>query len=174
MARRPIRRATRSWRPSTSWAGVIPASTTDIPAASKVLLATFVPSGPEGETLRRIRGLLTVQSDQSAATEFQVGALGCAVFTDTAIAAGVASLPDPVTDVEDEMWVLFTHIGQQFLFSSGVGKNPDMATQYVLDSKAMRKVPVGYSLGFVIANASATHGMRVSLGVRILGSLTGR
>jgi hypothetical protein len=142
--------------------------------ATKVLLATFLNDADSEVTIRRMRGLLTVQSDQVAAGEQQLGALGAGVFTATALVAGVASLPDPVTDVSDDSWMMFEHIGQQIVVGTNVGVEPSFATQYVIDSKAMRKLPVGYGIGFVIANSSAGNGMSVTLGVRLLSSLTGR
>jgi len=85
-----------------------------LPAASKVLLETVVLSNPGiNETVRRTRGGVFVSSDQGAAVELQTGAFGAIIVSDTAVAAGVASLPDPVTDASDDgwfVWVPFTQI----------------------------------------------------------------
>ena len=151
----------------------MPAAQTAVPAASKVLIASFTNVGDQDLTVRRIRGLLTVASDQQAATELQLGAFGALVVTDAAVAVGITSIPDPVTEVADDMWMLYVHIGQQVRFGTAVGLEPHWVTQYVLDSKAMRKTPAGYSLAFVIANAAST-GFNATLGVRILSSITGR
>ena len=171
--RRGFSRGGRGFRPATFWAGSTPAAQTAVPAASKVIVASFTNSGDQDLTVRRIRGLLTVASDQQVATELQLGAFGATVVTDAATAVGATAVPDPVTEVADDMWMLYVHIGQQMRFASAVGLEPNWVTQYVLDSKAMRKTPAGYSLIFVIANSAST-GFNATLGVRFLSSITGR
>ena len=172
----PARRAFRgrSWRPATTWAGFVPSAQVNVPASSKVLIGTVANLEDEEVTIRRIRGLLTVASDQIAASELQLGALGALVATNTSIAAGVASLPDPFTDVEEDIWMLYTHIAGSVQVASAVGVEPQFLTHYVLDAKSMRKLPSGRALAFVIANSHATFGYAATLGVRVLGSLTGR
>jgi hypothetical protein len=171
--RRAPRRGGRGWRPATFWTGNVPASPTGVPAASKVLLASFVNVGDQELTIRRLRGLLAVHSDQNAATEYQVGALGIGIFNDTAIAAGIASLPDSVTDVDDDVWFSFTHIGQQIKVATAVGIDAQGVVQYDVDSKAMRKVPAGRSVAVIVANAHAVSAFNVTFGVRFLSSITG-
>ncbi len=174
VARRAPRRGGRSWRLATFWSGSVPTVLTNVVANSKVLLLSFTNSDDEDLTLRRVRGLLQVQSDQVAASEIQVGALGGGIFSSAAITAGVASLPDPVMDVSDDIWSVYTHIGQTLQFISAVGIRPDFSTLYEVDSKAMRKMPDGYSFAFVVANDSAVGAFQVSLGVRLLFSFTGK
>ena len=151
------------------WGGTVAAGFILVPPATKVLLATVVPIWPGGETIRRLRGTFTVVSDQSAAFETQNGAVGACVVGDLAVTAGVASIKDPVTDVEDDTWLwyhsfnLFNEGGQ-----SGAGSNNLM----VIDSKAQRKLPIGNTLVFVVANSSVFFGFSISLSVRVLGSET--
>ncbi len=152
----------------------MPTTAVAVAANNKVLLQSVLNTGDEDLTLRRVRGLLTVQTDQVAASELMVGAFGIGVFTATALAAGIASLPDPVTDVTSDLWATYVHVGQQLIVGTNVGLEPHWATQYEFDSKAMRKIAVGYGLGFIIANASATTGFQVSLSFRTLFSETGR
>ncbi len=172
--RRAVRRGGRGWRPATFWDGVVPTASSVVPANNKLLLASFLPQDDLEVTVRRIRGRLMVGSDQVAASEDQLGALGAGIFSATAITAGVASLPDPVTDVGSDVWQLYVHIGQNVQFLTAAGIRPDFLWAYEFDSKAMRRIPEGYGIAFVVANASATHGMRVSMGMRLLSSLTGR
>ncbi len=171
--RRAFRRGGRGWKPGTFWDGSVPAVQTAVPAASKVLLLSFTNAGDSELTIRRMRGLLTVGSDQIAGSELQLGAFGALITTDTAIAAGVASLPDPVTDVSDDIWMMYEHFGDNMQVFTAVGIEPHFVSQYVIDSKAMRRVPEGRALAFVVANSHATHGINVSFGVRFLSSLTG-
>ncbi len=152
----------------------MPTTITPVSANSKVLLFSFATLGDEEITVRRVRGLLQVQSDQTAASELQLGAMGAGIFSTNAIAAGIASLPDPVTDVSDDIWSVYAHIGQTMQFVSAVGIEPHFSTLYEIDSKAMRRIPEGYAIAFIVANAHPTAGFQVSLGVRLLLSVTGR
>ncbi len=105
-------------------------------------------------TIIRIRGLLSIATDQEAQSEVQVGALGITVVTLRAAAAGVASLPRPQSDPFAD-WMLYESFAQRFRFVSGVGVGWRTVHQYVLDSKAMRKIdaPSEQSLAVMIENA---------------------
>ena len=170
-ARRQFQRGRRPFRPGTGWAGLQSTVYTVVGGATKVLLATFVPAPGEeaGVTVRRVRGLLSIVSDQAAAVESQFGVMGFGVFNDTAIAAGVASLPDPVTDVQDDIWFVYVPFLQETDQSAQVGS---YAAPYPFDSKAMRKVPQGYSVGVVLANAHATQSLKFAVNIRLLSSET--
>jgi len=163
------RRQTRfvSQRRPTGWSGVVAGAFPIVPAFSKVLLATFVPNVISGVTIRRLRGSFSIISDQSAASETQNGAIGACVVGDLAVAAGVASIKDPVTDVEDDTWLWY----QSFNLKNEVGEFGRM--QFEIDSKAMRKVEIGNSLVFVVGNAQLAFGFQVALSVRVLSSVMG-
>ena len=177
MARMPSRRSaggfTRSQRQPTDWGRSVTTGFVTLPAASKVILATLVLFNPGiSETVRRTRGVVVVTSDQEAIVEPQVGALGAIVVTDTALAVGVASLPDPVTDSSDDGWFVWMPILQASGFDvSGVEELASAAmNRYEFDSKAMRRVEDGFSIAFVAANSSATTGMRIALSLSALSS----
>jgi len=170
MAARRQRTTRRGFRPSPSWAGVASAAYTVLPAASKVLVTSFVPTLTDvGETVRRTRGHLSVGTDQAAAIEEQIGALGAGVFSDTAIAAGITALPDPITNIGDEFWFVYQPFIRKGMDSSAAAPT---FTEYMIDSKAMRKVPPGYSVAIIMANAHATFGLEWAVNLRILGSTT--
>ena len=57
-------------------------------------------------TVTRVRGLLTVASDQSVATEEPFGALGMMVVREDARNIGVTALSDPYTQAFDSGWFL--------------------------------------------------------------------
>ena len=173
MARR-VMRGRRGWRPATNWSGDVGAVFVTLPAASKVQMAIFVNNTEEDLTIRRVRGLVAVKSDQIAAGEDQLGSFGAFITTETASqVAATAGVPDPVTDVDDDVWLMYQPIAQTFLFGTAVGFHANGAVQYPFDSKAMRKLPTGRVISFVIANASATTGFQFSFNVRILTSVTG-
>jgi len=136
-----------------------------VAALTKVLLFSFIPDFVSGETLRRIRGTLAVQA--TIAGNYN-GAVGAYVAGINAVAAGVGSLIDPVTDVDDDAWVWY----QSFAgFGAGDGQAGALGGQmFPIDNKAMRRVETGYTLVFVAANANAVVGLNVALSFRVLGS----
>jgi len=135
-------------------------------AGTKILVAVAIPDFPSGETMRRMRGTLYVFG--SVVGNFH-GAAGAFVANDTAISVGAAALLDPVTDVQDDAWFWY-----QSFHGGGTG-NPgsagrDSGQVMTIDSKAMRRVDRGYSVAFMLANASATDAFFFALSVRLLGS----
>ncbi len=173
----PIRNRPRSFNrspPNRSWTGS--ASTAGIAVAgnTKVLIATFVLSNPNiDETILRTVGLLAVKSDQTTADEEQIGALGFIIVNDLAVAAGVASIPGPITDRGDDGWFVYVPIAQAFNFESGIGVNPNMSTQYPFDSKAKRKIQEGSQVAVVVENAHATSAFTMTIVFRQLTMVRG-
>jgi hypothetical protein len=143
-------------------------------ASSKVIVAAFV-SGTDSElTIRRVRGTLSIATDQATADEQQIGSIGAGVFNTTAVTIGAASLPDPETDIGADIWSVYVPFIRKFEFITGAGFDPNLAMAYDLDSKAMRRMPTGYTFAFVLANAHATHGLLWAVNIRVLVSLTGK
>ena len=100
-------------------------------------------------TIIRSRFELFVFSDQSAAIEPQVGAFGIAVVSDQAVAAGVAAVPTPVTDMGSDLW--FVHQNYSGRESSTVDVS-EPGNRISIDSKAMRKVDIGQDIVVVAEN----------------------
>ncbi len=156
-------------RPNRTWAATSVAAT-QVPPASKVLLGAFGPT-TQGidETILRSVGMLSVVSDQAGVHEEQRGALGICLATDTAITAGVASLPGPITEGSDDGWMLYVPIAQ-----SGAIATDGMASySYPFDSRAKRILQPGYSFAIVVENDHASHAFKVQLVIRILGQVRG-
>ena len=169
--RRPMQR--RGNRAPTQWTGFLTSAYAALAANSSVILGSVsVIVGQPAQTIRRIRGVLSIASDQSTADEQQIGALGCAVVTDAAIAVGITAMPDPFTDIDQDVWMLYEPFAQKFEFITGVGFESNIATSYSIDNKAMRRVEDGQSLAFILSNAHATHGLLYSVNFRILHSAT--
>ncbi len=142
-----------------------------VPANSSVLLgsiASAVLLDTTPFTVIRTRGIVSFSSDQIAANEEQLGGVGLAFTTERARAAGIASLPVPVTSINDDSFFWLQFHGGNFRISSAVGVNPDMATNYEIDSKAMRKVESNDALVLVAENNHATNGFQVAVFIRIL------
>ena len=160
--------------PNRGWAGQVASAATSIAANSRVLVASLVLDNQGiDETILRVVGGIGVASDQGAATEFQIGALGFAIVTDAALAIGITALPDPVTDVEDDMWFVYQSWAQQFRFVSGVGVEPDFMTWYPFDSKAKRVVHTGSSIVAIVSNSHSAEAFNVVLNFRMLTQVRG-
>jgi len=95
-------------------------------------------------TILRSRLLISYESDQLAASERSFGTYGEIVVTDRAVSVGTTAIPDPsATDGNPEAdWFLFQTCYSSFRFATSAAFNSgDGAShQYVVDSKAMRKV----------------------------------
>ena len=118
-------------------------------------------------TIVRTRGIIFVQSDQEAASEHQLGAVGFAVVSEQAAAAGVASVPAPITNETSELFFSWT----PFAVSHGAGTvNNPRGQLFHFDSKAMRKWADGQSIVVVIENAG-TLGLEFWIKFRMLVKL---
>ncbi len=159
--------ARRGPRRLTAWTGLD--SGTDkvaVAAASAVLLAAgagaFLTQRPF--TVTRSRGTILVANDQFAVPEEPQLILAIGVFSDTAVAAGVASLPDPVTNPDGD-WFVFEDV------PTGILVDVDGNTlwrAYPFDSKAMRKVGLDENIAMIVANNSAADGAQILVTGRIL------
>jgi len=158
-------------RRSTLWAasGDVVAAT-GIAAATAVLDQTFnqatladvVPC-----TIVRTVGLFSVGTDQVAASEQPLVAMGAAVVSEQALAAGVASLPTPIVEEDSDLWFLYETAVVEFLFGDATGFALTNTVKY-FDSRAQRKIQDGQGIVFMVENASATAGAQYWLKFRML------
>ncbi len=146
-----------------SWAVLGTAAPVVVPAATKVLLGSFILATAFEETLVRVRGMLHIGSDQAGAVEAQIGAFGFIRVTDTALAVGVTAIPSPVFNADDDGWVLWQPFAQSGLIAAGRD-----GERYMLDTKAQRIVRESQALAVVIENAHATAGLQVMFQLRAL------
>jgi len=110
-------------------------------------------------------------SDQVAATERPLAAVGLCIVSDEAAAVGVTAIPRPYGDAESDFW--FTH---EFWAapisradSTGFAK---VDSRVILDSKGMRKMSEDQTIALVIENAATTGGVQFRLDLRILVMVT--
>ena len=137
-----------------------------------MLLGTFALANPGiEETILRSVGNIAILTDSAGGAEQQIGAFAMGLFNSIAIAAGVASLPDPVTDVGDDSWFVFQGINQSNLVNTAVGVLE--ANLYAFDSKAKRILADGFAIALIVANGHATHGFTINFNVRILSMVRG-
>ena len=128
-----FRRGTSS---PTSWAGFHVDST--IAASSKLLLAVFVQSaGHSHETVVRQVGSVSIGTTTAG------GAIvfGSCVVSDAAVAIGITAIPDPITEINDDLWSMIVPIASA---SQQRSEN--------FDQRGMRKIEEGQSLVLVVAN----------------------
>ena len=93
------------------------------------------------------------------------------VVTESAAAAGIASVPTPLTDTDGDYHV-YTPVFQDFIFLSLVGfrENVGDGSNTLIDSKAMRKVGVDDDIAVVLEQQSAL-GTIIALEGRMLVKL---
>ena len=135
----PVRRA-------TTWSNG-PGGTTNTPIAADS--AAFVGSGIvstfPGQTIVRLRGELLISiSAATAVLDGFRGAFGIGIVSLPAFTAGIASVPTPLTEDEDDNWLyhrFFTVIAGS---SAGEtwGNSGTPALRVEVDTKAMRKLGI--------------------------------
>ncbi len=161
-----------SMRRDTIWEGIAVTETTlASPSAAVIftgLSATLLALRPL--TVVRVRGLIFLQSDQQAASERQQAAFGMAVVSEQALAAGVASVPTPATDIDSDLWFVYQMIFNSFTFSDATGFAKTIQTEAV-ESKGMRKIEDGDDLLFAIETFSTSSGAVMGKGGRMLVKL---
>jgi len=109
--------------------------------------ATGIVPTSEGFTIVRIRGefLAFLQSAGSNGDGFQ-GAVGIGLASDEAFAVGITALPTPLSDDEDELWIWHSFFNI-FAGTAATGSREPAATvRLPVDTKAMRKFPVGTTM----------------------------
>ncbi len=169
----PQRRTVRSRRVSNKGWASLTSFDTNVPASTTVLVGQLNLSNPGiDETVIRAVGLLGIRSDQLSASESIHGALGMIVATETAIGAGAASVPQPITDASDDGWSLYVPFMERLTFADASGFDSHGQTLFSFDSKAKRIVHDGSGMAIVLQN-SATSGMTFSLIFRVLSLVRG-
>ena len=111
-----------------------------------------------------------VESDQEAASEQYIGAVGMCVVSEQASAIGVTAVPTPIIDLGSEYWFLHQmYMGSCNLQAAGIiNDNPDRLS---VDSKAMRKVNESEDLLIVAEFSGIGSGQSVLIAGRFLVKL---
>ena len=156
----------------TTWGAVQSTEFVVMPASSKIFVASFSAAGLANlarSTLIRVRGLITIRSDQQVAIEEASGAFGVAVVTETARALGVTALPDPVADAAGDYWQTWQAWTAPPLMGAVASGSPSPSQmQYVIDSKGQRKLADLDAIVLMASNIHATHGAEIALQLRFL------
>ena len=170
MARR-LRGNFKGSRRETSWFE-IDGLTTVFTATGGTLLESLTTEEKRRRPFTIVRTHLEVliRSDQLAADELQVGAIGMAVVSEQASAIGVSAVPTPATDAASDLWFLHQFLMSDFTFVTGTGFDASGGRTYSIDSKVMRKVDDGQDIVIVgeLDSAAASDGFQMVIGGRIL------
>ena len=108
-------------------------------------------------TILRTRMVISIQSDQVSASEFSQGVFSMQIVTDSAVAAGVASIPTPLSETEAAYFVYqpwFTNF--ILLDATGFAEKNGEGNNWLIDSKAQRKVGIDDDVVTIIQVRSAT------------------
>ena len=141
----------RSPRRKTDWIGWPDAGMTAITGNTKTIMGSF--GFIEPTTIVRFRGIITVGVQNTADDKAILGAYGVAIVTDLALAAGAASIPGPWTDNDWDGWFVLQPFNLALEFTTDVGWDK-IQSEYVIDSKAMRKAVDGDSLVTIVETQS--------------------
>jgi len=142
--------------------------TTNLPAATNVLVGVLNSAAKALRpfTILRTRTVIQYRSDQQVATEFAFGQYGQLIVTDSASAAGIASIPDPSTEPEAS-WHVHQVCFADFVFADATGFDANGGAQYVIDSKAMRKVGIDDDCVIIFAQVAGV-GAQLTVQGRVL------
>ena len=171
MARaRGQRFVSRASRPNRDWSHTADEAYVVLAANTVVLRSVFIPSNPGIDvTVLRTVGFISVVSDQTGASEEQMGAFGMIIVTDSAVAIGVSAMPDPTTEGGDDWFVYQAFSQQSALNTIGVG-----SVNYPFDSRAKRIVQgSGINVALMVANSHATQGLSFAVTLRMLAQVRG-
>ncbi len=175
MARRSNRGhiVVRSRRRSIWLASALEVGNTNLSANTSILDqaitgAQIVTFGPG--TITRTIGSLWVGSDQTVATENVPGALGMAVVSEEARAAGAASCPQPYANAQSDLF--FQHlfwISQNVVGSDNTGVlGAGGIMRYDFDSRGQRKIEDGQAIVIMLENNSGAFGTVFNIAFRML------
>ncbi len=122
----------------------------------------------ENFTVARVRGMMSIALSAYSADISLVGAMGMAIVSDQAFAAGAASIPGPWTDIGWDGWFVWVPFAWEFAFTTDIDRLIG-SVQVDIDSKAMRKIKIGDTL--VVMAESSSAAFKIGMSFRILQKL---
>jgi len=108
-----------------------------------------------------------VRSDQAASGEDQVGAVGCAVVSDQAVGVGATAVPGPITELGSDLWFWL----KLYMISGSTVNDGIVGKDWLVESRAMRKVAQGQDIVVVSEISSISSGLEMTVGGRMLVKL---
>ena len=163
----------RSQRRSTAWSAAVASDDLTLSATARAVWSTGAVPSVEGLTIVRTRGqgMLTLASATGAGDGFR-GAMGIGIVSDEAFAIGATAMPGPLTQAEWPGWMWHQFFVLQAVtatIADGVNAN-SAVYRFEIDSKAMRKVPVGMTIfGMIDVTELGTASLELQAETRMLG-----
>ena len=165
---RPRRIVTRGPRRLTQWIGPPLQGGVAVASGGATIISSLVLEEPV--TLVRTRGSINITLASFASDQNINGAIGMGVVSAEALAAGVASVPEPYTDADWGGWFVWRSFGYSIEFGDATGIQAPTDRVIEIDSKAMRKV--GPNDAFVLVAESFLGAYEVTDGTRQLLKLS--
>ena len=110
MAHRAFRRgaAAISHRRETTWFQFVPVASTLATGGADTLVFSLNAAALALRpfTIVRTHFELALASDQAAAIEHQIAGVGIAVVSDQAVGVGVTAVPNPITNMGSNLWLM--------------------------------------------------------------------
>ncbi len=126
-------------------------------------------------TIRRVRGLLTIVTDNFAASEQQSGVFGAIMVNEEAFTIGATAVPGPVSDPDAEWSIWMPFNTQQFVYTSASANIP-ATSSWPFDSKSQRIVRSGgqeQGMLFILETDAGSDGLTFDLALSVLASVRG-
>jgi len=154
----------RGRRTDYNWTGFITVGLTIAESNTNTLGGSLTFN--DAATIYRLRGQLLIRFDGTSAGDTNIAGVGIIVVQESAVAAGAASVPNPLTDPEaDFLWHQYAPFIQPVTDDVG-GVSSSMRIE--VDSKAMRRVKDTQTLQLVASMSAATGATTLTGGIRIL------
>ena len=167
---RSPQRGSSSPRRKTSWIiGPDQALIASFTSAGSRLWSLGVQTGLDANTIVRIHGeyTLSLSAVTSIGDHFAAVGLGIGLCTDEAFAAGVASVPGPLTDHDWDGWMWHSLHGMfRGVETTEVQRGPMEAVREKIDSKAMRKFDEGMTVFGAVELGTETGAVTLDFTVR--------
>ena len=133
---------------------------------------TFTTGSGLEATILRSRGQCLLACTPNAVADVEVIGLGIIVVSESAFAAGAASLPGPIADISSDSWLYHSlHGFDAVAATAGDGQSITLNERVEIDSKAMRRLPEGNVVVFMaealvgsMVDVAATGGLAILLG----------
>ena len=148
---------TRAPKRKTVWIGTATGVQVTVGSGLSVIHSSFNPAALSilAGTVVRVRGLAQFFMTAFGVDRTIHGAYGLAVVSDEAFAAGAGSIPRPHDDDDWPGWLVHGYYSAHLQFQSATSELV-FPHQYVIDSKAMRKVGPNETLVWVVEDNSST------------------
>ena len=142
----------------------------DTASATSVLISNLNAAAKALRPFTIVRTHIEIEfgSDQVAASEVQIAAVGLAVVSDQASAIGITAVPTPLTDIDSDLWFAHQPMINSMFVGDGTGTQQPFSSRYTIDFWAMRRVNGDEDMVFVLEGASAGSGVTITTMGRFL------